>query len=141
MSHGSCQETKITRDGEKERERDLRVSVRAALLIPLQKTKFLSQETSMKTLLHKLTNQKKYYKPHIFYLHHLCGDFLFAESVYDDVGRDPSHTKHAALGTPRHQLNGERVLIHNLCAGFLLLTPCLLKYLRCLQFVQHLEHY
>lgn len=100
----------------------LRVSIRAALLITLQKTTF-------------------FYHRAYFYLHNLCGDFLFAEPVYDDMGRDTSNTKHAALGTPRHQLNGKWVLIHNLCAGFLLLTACLLKHLSRLQLVQHLEHY
>lgn len=70
------------------------------------------------------------------HLYDLGGDLLLAEAVYDEVGRHPGHTQHPALRTPGHDLDGKRVLIHNLCVLlFLLIIPALLKHLGRLQLV------
>lgn len=75
------------------------------------------------------------------YLYDLSHDLLLAESVDDDVGGHSGHTQHSALGTPRHQLDGERILVHDLSVRFLLLAARFLEHLGRLELVQHLEHY
>lgn len=74
------------------------------------------------------------------YLHIFSGDFLFAEPVDDNMGRDPGHTEHPALGAPGQSLDGEWVLLYNICIWLLLLPTSPLKDLGSLQFVQHLKH-
>lgn len=71
----------------------------------------------------------------------LCGYFLFAEPVNNDVSRDSSHTQHAALRAPGQTLDGKRVFIHYVSTGLLLLVTGFFKHLGCFQLVQHLQHY
>lgn len=64
---------------------------------------------------------------------------MLAEAEQYDMGTDAHHTEDAALGTPADHLHCVRIFLHQLGTAAPLAALHLLKHLRRLQLVKHLQ--